>query len=89
MMNPEEMDKDKEDQKWYSNCHLLNRNQILCNIFCKMNPKEFEGSTNPLDAEEWLSSIQIIMEFMELNDQERVIYASYMLKREPNIGGKQ
>ena len=47
-----------------------------------MNPKEFEGSTNPLDAEEWLSSIQIIMEFMELNDQERIICASYMLKRE-------
>ena len=47
-----------------------------------MNPKEFEGSTNPLDAEEWLSSIQIIMEFMELNDQEIVICASYMLKRE-------
>ena len=47
-----------------------------------MKPKEFEGSTNPLDAEEWLSFIQIIMEFMELNDQERIICASYMLKRE-------
>ena len=47
-----------------------------------MKPKEFEGSMNPFDAEEWLSSIQIIMEFMELNNQERIICASYMLKRE-------
>ena len=47
-----------------------------------MNPKEFEGSSNPLDAEEWLSSIQLSMEFMELNDRERVFCASFMFKRE-------
>ncbi|KAL5577635.1 hypothetical protein UlMin_019334 [Ulmus minor] len=47
-----------------------------------MRPAEFEGSTNPLDADEWLSSVQIIMNFMELNDQERVFCASYMLKKE-------
>ncbi|KAL5557083.1 hypothetical protein UlMin_039319 [Ulmus minor] len=47
-----------------------------------MKPKEFEGSSNPLDAEEWLSSIQLIMEFMELNDKERVFCASFMFKRE-------
>ncbi|KAL5545301.1 hypothetical protein UlMin_009085 [Ulmus minor] len=44
-----------------------------------MNPKEFEGSNNPLDAEEWLSSVQLIM---ELNDRERVFCASFMFKRE-------
>ncbi|KAL5560227.1 hypothetical protein UlMin_036438 [Ulmus minor] len=47
-----------------------------------MKPKEFEGSSNPLDAEEWLSSIQLIMKFMELNDKERVFCASFMFKRE-------
>ena len=47
-----------------------------------MNPKEFEGSNNPLDAEEWLSSVQLIMEFMELNDPERVFCTSFMFKRE-------
>ena len=41
----------------------------LCDRFCRMKPTKFEGSTNLLDAEEWLSSIQIIMELMELNDQ--------------------
>ena len=50
--------------------------------FSSMKPAEFEGSTNPLDAEEWLSSIQTTMEFMELTDRERVLCASYMLKKE-------
>ena len=49
--------------------------------FCKMKSAEFEGSTNPLDAEEWLSSIQTIMDFLDLNDPKRVLCASYMLKR--------
>ena len=34
----------------------LVRSEPLCDRFCKMKPKEFEGSTNPLDAEDWLSS---------------------------------
>ena len=50
--------------------------------FCKMKPVVFEGSTNPLDAEEWISSIKLIVEFMELNDREKVLCASYMLKKE-------
>ncbi|KAL5560320.1 hypothetical protein UlMin_036531 [Ulmus minor] len=58
------------------------RPEPLCERFCRMRPAEFEGSTNPLDADEWLSSVQIIMNFMELNDQERVFCASYMLKKE-------
>ena len=47
-----------------------------------MNLNEFEGSSNPVDAEEWLSSMQLIMEFMELNDCERVFCASFMYKRD-------
>lgn len=46
-----------------------------------MKPTTFEGSTNRLDAEEWLSSIQLIVDFMELNDREKVFRASYMLKK--------
>ena len=42
----------------------------------------FDGSSNPLDAEEWLSSVQLIMDFMELNDRDRVFCASFMFKRE-------
>ena len=56
--------------------------ESLCDKLCRMNPIEFEGSENSLDAEKWLSYIQIIMELMELNDQERIMCTSYMLKRE-------
>ena len=61
---------------------VIARQEPLYKRFIGMNPKEFEGSNNPLDAEEWLSSVQLIMEFMELNDRERVICASFMFKRE-------
>ena len=42
----------------------------------------FKGSANPLDVDEWISSIKLIVEFKELNDREKVLCASYMLKRE-------
>ncbi|GMN57118.1 hypothetical protein TIFTF001_026231 [Ficus carica] len=37
-----------------------------------MKPPEFEGSTNSLEAEEWLTSLQIVLNFMDLTDQEKV-----------------
>ncbi|KAL5550691.1 hypothetical protein UlMin_000867 [Ulmus minor] len=49
--------------------------------FGKMKPTEFFGSTDPLEAEEWISSIETILDFMQLNDQERVACASFMLKK--------
>ncbi|KAL5573891.1 hypothetical protein UlMin_023488 [Ulmus minor] len=50
--------------------------------FGKMKPTEFVGSTDPLEAEEWLSSIETILEFMRLTDQERVSCASFMFKKD-------
>ncbi|KAL5556963.1 hypothetical protein UlMin_039199 [Ulmus minor] len=47
-----------------------------------MKPIEFAGSTDPLEAEEWLSSIETILEFMRLTDQERVSCASFMFKKD-------
>lgn len=47
-----------------------------------MKPSQFVGSTDPLEAEEWLSSIETILDFMRLNDQERVMCASYMLRKD-------
>ncbi|KAL5541478.1 hypothetical protein UlMin_009188 [Ulmus minor] len=49
--------------------------------FGKMKPAEFTGSTDPLEAEEWINSIETIFEFMRLSDQEMVACASYMLKK--------
>ncbi|KAL5558007.1 hypothetical protein UlMin_034218 [Ulmus minor] len=50
--------------------------------FGKMKPTEFAGSTDPLEAEEWLSSVETILEFMQLTDQERVSCVSFMLKKD-------
>ncbi|KAL5561756.1 hypothetical protein UlMin_031503 [Ulmus minor] len=47
-----------------------------------MKPAEFVGSSDPLEAEEWLSSIETILEFMELSDREKVMCASYMLRKD-------
>ena len=47
-----------------------------------MKPPIFEGSTNPLEAESWLSSIQHILNFMQLNNQNKVFCASFMLQNE-------
>ena len=38
--------------------------------FGKMKPTEFAGSTDPLEAEEWISFMETILDFMQLNDQE-------------------
>ncbi|KAL5541378.1 hypothetical protein UlMin_042469 [Ulmus minor] len=46
-----------------------------------MKPAEFVGSTDPLEAEEWINSLETIFDFMQLNDQERVACASYMLRK--------
>ena len=50
--------------------------------FRRMKPPEFEGSTDPLEAEEWLTSLQIILNFMNLTEQEKVLCTSYMLKKD-------
>ena len=46
-----------------------------------MKPTQFVGLTDPLEAEEWLSLIETILDFMQLSDREWVICASYMLRK--------
>ena len=62
--------------------HQNNRQEPVYKRFCQLNPAEFVGSSDPLEAEEWLSSIERILEFMELNDHEKVMCASYMLRKD-------
>lgn len=47
-----------------------------------MRPPEFEGSTDPLEVEEWLASLQVILNFMHLSNQEKILYASYVIKKD-------
>ncbi|KAL5561945.1 hypothetical protein UlMin_031692 [Ulmus minor] len=46
--------------------------------FRKQGPPSFEGTTDPLVAEEWIRSIERILDFMMLTDQERIMCATYM-----------
>ena len=40
-----------------------------------------EGSTNSLDVEERLSTMETILDFMELKDDEKIICAAYVLRK--------
>ncbi|XP_073021645.1 uncharacterized protein [Primulina eburnea] len=46
--------------------------------FMKMRPKEFSGTSDPMVAEGWIKSLEVIFEFMELGDADRVRCATYL-----------
>ncbi|KAL5570677.1 hypothetical protein UlMin_027252 [Ulmus minor] len=50
--------------------------------FRKQGPPTFEGSNDPLAAEEWLRNIERILDFMKLSNQERIICATYKLTKD-------
>ena len=50
--------------------------------FRHMKPENFEGSTDPIVAEDCLNSLQIILDFMNLNDQDKVPCAAFLLKKD-------
>ncbi|XP_073025149.1 uncharacterized protein [Primulina eburnea] len=47
--------------------------------FQKMNPQKFSGATNSMVAEEWVKSIEVIFEYMVLQDVDRVRCAIFLL----------
>jgi len=47
-----------------------------------MKAPEFHGFTDPIEADNWLTDVQVDLNLMRLNDQEKVLCASYMLKKE-------
>ncbi|GMN31376.1 hypothetical protein TIFTF001_046509 [Ficus carica] len=53
--------------------------------FKRMKPKEFNGSTDPLVAQGWLKSIELVLNFMDLTDNEKVKCASYCLMDDARI----
>ncbi|KAL5557270.1 hypothetical protein UlMin_039506 [Ulmus minor] len=58
------------------------RREYLCERLCKMKPPLFEGTTNPLEAEDWLSTMKTILDFMELRDEEKITCAMFVLRKE-------
>ncbi|GMN22346.1 hypothetical protein TIFTF001_048981 [Ficus carica] len=53
--------------------------------FKRMKPKDFNGSTDPLVAQGWLKSIELVLNFMDLTDNEKVKCASYCLMDDARI----
>ena len=47
-----------------------------------MRALELEGSSDPLVVDEWLSSLQVILDFMNLIDQEKLRCALYVMKKD-------
>ncbi|GMN64109.1 hypothetical protein TIFTF001_033171 [Ficus carica] len=60
----------------------LIREDFLHKRFRRMKALEFEGPTNPIEADNWLLDIQVILEFMGLTEQEKVLCASFALKKD-------
>ena len=55
---------------------------LLYELFRHMKAPEFEGLADPIVADNWLLDIQVILEFMRLSEQERVLCASFALKKD-------
>ncbi|GMN55701.1 hypothetical protein TIFTF001_024829 [Ficus carica] len=58
------------------------REDLLYERFRRMKAPEFEGPTDPIAADNWLIDIQVILDFMRLTEQEKVICASFALKKD-------
>ncbi|GMN20563.1 hypothetical protein TIFTF001_050052 [Ficus carica] len=58
------------------------REDLLYERFRRMKAREFEGPTDPIAADNWLIDIQVILDFMRLTEQEKVLCASFALKKD-------
>ena len=56
------------------------RSKVRLKEFLKMNPPAFRGKKDPTEAEEWLTELRIIFDFLGCTDAERVSMSAYMLK---------
>ncbi|GMN24503.1 hypothetical protein TIFTF001_047642 [Ficus carica] len=60
----------------------LVREDLLYERFRRMKAPEFERSMDPIAADNWLIDIQVILDFMRLTEQEKVLCASFSLKKD-------
>ncbi|XP_057953785.1 uncharacterized protein LOC131148066 [Malania oleifera] len=47
-----------------------------------MNPPAFSGSADPIMLENWIQEIKKILTLLRYTDEQRVMYATFRLKRE-------
>ncbi|XP_073121931.1 uncharacterized protein [Henckelia pumila] len=53
--------------------------------FRKMNPKDFAGTTDPLVAEGWIRSLEVIFRYMQLGDLDRVRCVVFHLQDDASL----
>ncbi|GMN23941.1 hypothetical protein TIFTF001_047600 [Ficus carica] len=58
------------------------REDLLYERFRRMKAPEFEGPIDPITADNWLIDMQVILDFMRLTEQEKVLCASFALKKD-------
>ena len=51
----------------------------------KRNPSVFEGTVDPVVADEWINMIEKIFEFVQIEDEEKVKCPVYMLRKDARI----
>lgn len=56
--------------------------QTMYERFLKPHPTEFYGGPDPAIAEEWIRSLEVIFEYLEMNDRDRIHCALFLLKNE-------
>ncbi|GMN47568.1 hypothetical protein TIFTF001_016745 [Ficus carica] len=64
---------------------LVRTSEELYDRFRHMKAPEFERSTNPIEADNWLIDLQVALNFLKLNDQEKVLCASFMLRKDARL----
>ncbi|GMN20607.1 hypothetical protein TIFTF001_043127 [Ficus carica] len=64
---------------------LVRTLEELYDRFRCMKAPEFEGSTNPIEADKWLIDLQIALNFLRLNDREKVLCTSFMLRKDARL----
>ena len=53
--------------------------------FCKQHAPNFERTTNPFEAEEWLRNVEPILAHMNLGNADRISCVSSLLKKDARI----
>ena len=61
------------------------RYEAVYERFRKQQPPNFDGGSDPIEAEEWLQSLESILEYMRLGNEDRVSCASSLLKKDARI----
>ena len=72
--------------------HVQNQNgprpqQSHLNDFQRTVPPKFSTATDPLDAEDWIRTMDKKLEIARVQEQDKVAYATHYLEGPPAFGG--